>query len=160
MGWRARRCRPAGVKLECGRRFQLKAHTGAMVDVEGAAVQARWPERGNWQRLVIEKKDVRFGAILPGDQVTLMAHTGNMLDVQGVTVAANWHDRGDWQTVVIEQHAAQRRLSEVAGGVPPLPTFQSMYIATGLLAILVGATVLLGSCRHTANNKVEPFICE
>jgi len=37
----------------------LRAHTGNMIEVEDAAVQARWPEQGTWQELIIEKSALR-----------------------------------------------------------------------------------------------------
>merc|ERR1712139_200325 len=75
----------------------LKAHTGMMLDVQSTAVQARWQDWGDWQKMFIQKLGGE-GAIMPGDRIVLQAHTGKMLDVQGDVVAANWNDSGDWQT--------------------------------------------------------------
>merc|ERR1712227_732091 len=94
----------------------LQAHTGMMVDVQDTQVRARWHDWGDWQRLLIYKKE-GSGAIMPRDKVVLQAHTSTMLDVQGEAVAARWHDAGDWQTFTLEERAedrSDRRLSEVA----------------------------------------------
>lgn len=88
----------------------LKAHTGALVDVQGAAVQARWKDYGDWQKLLIEKK-YGSGAVMPGDTILLRAHTGKMIEVEGEAVQARWSDLGNWQSLVIEK-SSLRRLSQ------------------------------------------------
>lgn len=76
--------------------------------VDGADVQARWTDYGNWQKMIIEKNG--NGAILPGDVIFLRVHTGKQIDVSGTSVQARWSEKGLWQSLVVEQ-AAFRRLS-------------------------------------------------
>jgi len=50
--------KPMGLRtgpIRSGDTIFLQAHTGTYVDVQDDAVQARWPDDGDWQRLVIER---------------------------------------------------------------------------------------------------------
>jgi hypothetical protein len=87
--------------LFSGDGIHLAAHTGMRIDVDGQAVQARFSEAGEWQKLVIENFGGR--AIFSGDTVFLKAHAGVFVDVEGVAVQARWNDRGGWQRLVIEK---------------------------------------------------------
>jgi hypothetical protein len=78
----------------------LKAHTGNYIDVEGSSVQARWTERGAWQRLTIVTE--AGGVIQSGDVVFLTAHTGKLWDAGNEAVQARYTDFGTWQKFIIE----------------------------------------------------------
>jgi len=108
-----------GRAIFSGDAVYLKAHTGNQIDVSSEVVQARWPERGDWQRLVIEKRE--GGAIFPGDKIFLLSHAGKHIAVEGVEVTASWHDHGAWQALAIER-AAGRRLQAIAAaaGAPTM----------------------------------------
>lgn len=88
----------------------LKSHTGKLVDVEGAVVQARYKDRGDWQKLVVEK--LSGGAIFSGDAIFLKAHTGNIIDVSGLSVQARWAEQSEWQRLVIHR-SVRRRLEDI-----------------------------------------------
>lgn len=97
----------------------LKAFSGSgnAVDIEDQLVQARWADRGDWQAIVIEKKDddVHTHTVLSGDTVYLKTHTGKHIDVEGNSVRARWSDMGTWQSFRIEKHGL---MLETPGGGP------------------------------------------
>lgn len=114
----------------------LKAHTGNFVDVEGIEVQARWQDRGEWQRFYIERKD-GSGAVLPGDTIFLRANTQKVVEVDGDKVQCRWDDLGMWQSLVIEK-STSRRLAET-------PVDESTIGALlGVAVVILGVIVLVG----------------
>jgi len=81
--------------------LKSRSGNGNHIDVEASAVQARWESRGEWQSLVIEKK--QGGSVHSGDTVYLRTHTGAHIDVTDEVVQARWNDLGQWQALVIEK---------------------------------------------------------
>lgn len=88
----------------------LRTHTGKYIDVENGEkpVQARWDDRGLWQRFIIWKKqrgplfdgrEIRYG-----DHVFFIAHTGDIVDVNpdGIVVAHDPDDHYPAQCFIIE----------------------------------------------------------
>merc|ERR1712139_162218 len=105
-----------GRAIYSGDEVFIEAHTGALVDVQGAAVQARTTDWGDWQKLVILKAGHGV-AIMPGDTIFLQAHTGKMLDIEGDTsssVRARYALVGAWQALIVEKLADARRLKQTA----------------------------------------------
>jgi len=97
---------PGGIGIKSGDTVFLKTRSGSgnHIDVEGSKVQARWQSQGNFQAIVIEKKDDQKGdTVNSGDTVYLKTHTGAHIDITGQTVQARWHDQGQWQAMVIEK---------------------------------------------------------
>lgn len=64
----------------------LKDQLGLLVDVEAELVQARWPLRGTWQALVLEKAG--DGPISSGDSVFLRTWSGSYIRADGLKVTA------------------------------------------------------------------------
>merc|ERR1719181_536122 len=83
--------------------------TGAMLDAESPSVpvQARYSDKGAWQRFVMEKADTASSELRGGDVVFLTGHTGNQVDVEGESVSARWSEKGAWQSLAVEKAGAQ-----------------------------------------------------
>jgi len=71
------------------------------VDVQGTAVQARWPDQGWWQSLKIEKAG--GGSLNSGDIVYLTSHTGALLGVENGVVAAQYAEKGAIQSFRVQK---------------------------------------------------------
>jgi len=130
------------------------------VDVQGTEVQARWPERGEWQKFVIERPDGN-GAVMPGDTIFLKAHTNNMVEVDGIAVQARWNDKGLWQSLVIRK-AISRRLEDTSSDASSLGAFvgaAAALLAVGGLLVLVAAksTLLSRGNNLQAYQPCSPF---
>merc|ERR1712072_132310 len=143
-----------GRALTSGHAVFLIAHTGNMVDVDSELAQARWHDRGYWQRFFIHKNG--GGTIFPGDSIFLEAHTGKLIDIQDTEVKARWTERGHWQSLVIEK-VTSRRLSShtIASPSPSMfwsePTSfdhdDSVYgAAIGVVVVVLLAVVPLALC--------------
>lgn len=132
----------------------LKAHTGKFIDVQGVEVQARWSDRGNWQKLIIENK-VGTGAIIPGDSIFLRSHTGMRIEVEGGAVRARWSDRGAWQTLVIKK-STLRRLSETRPDASSLQAILGI-VARSLVVVALPITAVWALAWKHA--KVSQLIC-
>ena len=84
-------------------------HSGKYLDIEDTLVQARLPDHGSGQMLIIEKDgdhdgdDDGDGAISTGDTVYLKAHSGKHLDIEDTSVQARWTDHGNWQKLIVEK---------------------------------------------------------
>merc|ERR1711981_1408091 len=91
-----------GGSVKSGDAVFLRAHTGAYIDVSGESVQARWAEKGDWQKLIIEKRG-GDGPILPNDLVCFRAHTDKYVHAQDSVLKAMWNECGDWQSMQIER---------------------------------------------------------
>jgi len=107
-------------------------NTGKYIEVENEDVRARFDNKGDWQKFIIEKDSqgdlgVIFsgesvdlvahtgnhmemvfeknsgGAILPGDTVYLKIHTGEYIDVEDDWVRARWADKGSFQALTVEE---------------------------------------------------------
>merc|ERR1711879_1076158 len=88
----------------------LRAHTGSFVHVQDTAVVAKWSDRGEWQRFVLQKKN-GDGPVMPGDAIFLRAHTWRYIEVDGDAVRARWYEPGEWQSLIVEK-SSSRRLSD------------------------------------------------
>merc|ERR1712139_109341 len=91
-----------GRVISSGDAVFLEAHTGKLVHVQDTAVRAQWTDYGEWQKLIIQRKEGP-GPVMPGDTIFLIAHTGKMIDVAHDAVQARWFDEGLWQSLVIER---------------------------------------------------------
>jgi len=81
--------------------LKTQAGYGTHIDVEVAAVQARWQRMGGWQAIIIERD--RAGVLQSGDTVYLKMHTGAHIHVEEQDVRADWNDHGKWQAMTIEK---------------------------------------------------------
>merc|ERR1711988_1458426 len=104
--------------ISSGDAVYIKGFAGNYFDVEEELVQARYPDRGAWQKFTIEKGEasssqaadqkmsgIQSGPISNGDTVYLLAHTSKYVDVEegGTSVRARWQDRGGGQKFVVEK---------------------------------------------------------
>jgi len=107
----------------------------------GELAQARWSDRGAWQRFIIQKNG--GGTIFPGDAVFLEAYTGNLIDIEGTEVKARWTERGNWQTLVIEKLTSRRlhKLTSVPSKSPPGSANQEAMIGGAALGALIGVVL-------------------
>lgn len=109
----------------------LKTVSGNYVDSSNSTLQARWPERGLWQSLFIEKD--ASGPVLSGDTVFIRSHEDKYLHVENGTVSALAGGHDHKTAVIIEKdgggaissgdtiflrHDESKRL--LAGGADPL----------------------------------------
>jgi len=81
--------------LKTGDQIYLRGSEGKFIEVETELAQARFDDRGDWQRFTIEKD--QEGNISSGDHIYLRAHTGKHLEVENEVAQARFDDRGDWQ---------------------------------------------------------------
>merc|ERR1719401_650228 len=88
-------------QLFSGDHVFLRAYNGNYVHVDTAKhVEAKWPDRGPWQRLVVEKVD--GGAIRYDDNIFLRAnHTGAHIDVESGLVKARFNHFGVTQLMQV-----------------------------------------------------------
>jgi len=78
---------PPEPKVRFGDTVFLRSFRGTYLDVEGRAVRARWPDKGDWQRVMLlapnSNENSEDRAVQSGDIVRLLAHTGDFLAVEG-----------------------------------------------------------------------------
>lgn len=75
--------------------------TNFHVDILGSAVRARHNDHGEWQAIVIYRKD-GAGPVCDGDTIFLKGHQNAYVDVEGNLCQARWQDQGGWQELTIE----------------------------------------------------------
>lgn len=92
---------PSAQDILSGHSVYLRSSlNGNLLDVDDDAVQARWPDYGDFQKLFIEKEG--GGAILSNDTVFLKSHQGTHMDSEGGAVRARWNAHGARQSLCLE----------------------------------------------------------
>jgi len=89
--------------IKTGDQIYLRGSEGKHIEVQDTLAQARYDDRGDWQRFTIEKD--KEGNISSGDHVYLRSHTGKHLDVENEVAQARFDDHGDWQRFQIVNQA-------------------------------------------------------
>jgi glucan 1,3-beta-glucosidase len=83
---------PSEAEISWGETVCLRVFHGRYIDAPNTSVQARWPDKGDWQEFSfqpvadVNKKDRR--SIRNGDLVRLQTHCGNYLSVNDTQVSA------------------------------------------------------------------------